>query len=92
MSALTGMVPEVTADYQETKDGTLLPQGAMVPRHFRAHEGEWYVQDAWRAKSNLVLTVGLRYTLLQPPYETTGEQVSPTPGLSQWFTNRTSEC
>ena len=83
------MVPEVTADYQETKNFTLLPEGAMVPRHFRAHEAEWYAQDAWRVKPNLTLTFGLRYSLLQPPYETTGTQVAPIPGISQWFRNRT---
>jgi len=88
VSALTGMVPQVTAYYQVTKDFTLLPQGAMVPRHFRAHEAEWYAQDQWHATSNLMLTFGLRYTLLQPPYETTGTQVAPTPGLNQWFNNR----
>ena len=82
------MVPEVTADYQETKNFTLLPEGAMVPRHFRAHEAEFYAQDAWRVKPNLTLTFGLRYSLLQPPYETTGTQVAPVPGISQWFRNR----
>jgi len=87
-TALTGMVPEVTADYQETKDFSLLPEGAMVPRHFRAHEAEWYAQDAWRAKPNLTLTFGLRYSLLQPPYETTGTQVAPVPDINQWFHNR----
>jgi Carboxypeptidase regulatory-like domain len=87
-TALTGMVPEVTADYQETKNFTLLPEGAMVPRHFRAHEAEWYAQDAWRVKTNLTLTYGLRYSLLQPPYETTGTQVAPTPDISDWFRNR----
>jgi hypothetical protein len=87
-SAITGMVPEVTADYQETKSFSLLPEGAMVPRHFRAHEAEWYAQDAWRIKSNLTLTFGLRYSLLQPPYETTGTQVAPSPGISQWFHSR----
>jgi Carboxypeptidase regulatory-like domain len=87
-TALTGMVPEVTADYQETKNFTLLPEGAMVPRHFRAHEAEWYAQDAWRVKPNLTLTFGARYTLLQPPYETTGTQVAPNPGIHQWFRNR----
>jgi len=87
-SALTGIVPEVTASYQETKNFTLLKEGAMVPRHFRSHELEWYAQDAWRVKPNLTLTFGLRYSLLQPPYETTGTQVAPTPGISQWFQNR----
>jgi len=87
-ASLTGMVPQVTAAYQETKNFTLLPQGAMVPRHFRAHEAEWYAQDAWRAKPSLTLTFGLRYSLLQPPYETTGTQVAPTPSMSQWFRNR----
>jgi hypothetical protein len=87
-STLTGIVPQATAYYQETKNFTLLPEGAMVPRHFRSHEAEWYAQDAWRAKPNLTLTFGLRYSLLQPPYETTGTQVAPTPGVSQWFRNR----
>jgi hypothetical protein len=87
-TAITGMVPEITADYQMTKNFTLLPEGAMVARHFRAHEAEWYAQDAWRVKPNLTLTFGLRYSLLQPPYETTGTQVSPNPGIHQWFRNR----
>lgn len=87
-TAITGMVPEVTADYQETKDFTLLPPGSMVARHFRAHEAEWYAQDAWHVKSNLTLTFGARYSLLQPPYETSGTQVAPTPGIHQWFRNR----
>jgi len=87
-TALTGMVPEVTAYYQETKNFTVLPEGALVARHFRSHEAEWYAQDSWKAKSNLTLTFGARYSLLQPPYETTGTQVAPTPGVSQWFRNR----
>ena len=87
-TAIAGMVPEVTADYQETKNFTLLPPGSMVARHFRAHEAEWYAQDAWRVKSNLTLTFGVRYSLLQPPYETSGTQVAPTPGIHQWFRNR----
>ncbi len=88
VAALTGMVPEVVADYQMTRNFTLLPEGAMVRRHFRAHEAELYAQDAWRVKPNLTLTFGLRYSLLQPPYETTGTQVAPAPSISQWFRNR----
>lgn len=88
VSSLTGIVPQVTGSYQMTKNFTLLQQGTLVPRHFRSHEAEWYAQDSWRAKSNLTLTFGLRYSLLQPPYETTGTQVAPIPGISQWFHNR----
>lgn len=88
VSSLTGMVSQAIGNYQNTKNFTLLPEGAMVPRHFRSHEAEWYAQDAWRAKPSLTLTLGLRYSLLQPPYETTGTQVAPTPGISQWFRNR----
>ncbi len=87
-TAIAGMVPEVTAYYQETKDFELLPPGSMIARHFRAHEAEWYAQDAWRVKQNLTLTFGARYSLLQPPYETSGTQVAPAPGIHQWFRNR----
>ena len=41
-------------------------------------EGEFYVQDTWRVTPNLTLTGGLRYSLLQPPFERTGEQAQPT--------------
>ena len=36
-----------------------------------------YLQDKWNVTPNLVVTYGLRYSLLQPPYETTGNQVCP---------------
>ncbi len=47
-----------------------------------------YVQDKWSATPNLVFTYGLRYSLLQPPYESSGNQVSPTVNMNQWYTNR----
>jgi len=46
------------------------------------------VQDKWNVTSNLTITAGLRYSLLQPPYEADGNQVSPTVNMHQWFTNR----
>jgi hypothetical protein len=85
VTALAGLITEVGSNYQLTKTLSQFPQGAMVPRHFRTHEWEWYGQDQWRVKPNLTLTYGLRYTLLQPPYETTGLQVSPDMSLNQWF-------
>ena len=67
---------------------TLLPTGSMISRDFKANEFEWYVQDSWRVKPNLTVTIGLRHTLLQTPYEVNGQQVAPTIDLHQWFNNR----
>jgi hypothetical protein len=67
---------------------TLLPTGSTIPRHFKANEFEWYFQDAWRLTPNLTVTVGLRHSLLQTPYEVNGQQVAPTIDLHQWFVNR----
>src|SRR5712692_608635 len=88
VTALAGLVTEVSSNYNLTKSLAVFPEGAAVPRHFRDHELEFYGQDAWRLKPNLTVTYGLRYTLLQPPYETTGTQVAPTVSLHDWFRKR----
>jgi hypothetical protein len=88
ISALAGTLPEVTSIYNQDKSGTVIPQGALIPRHFKGHEAEMYVQDSWRIKSNLTVTGGLRYTLLQPPYETHGNQAAPSISMSDFLKNR----
>jgi len=88
VAALAGLVTQVFSNYQLTKNLSVLPPGTLTPRHFRDWEYEWYAQDAWRVKPNLTLTYGLRYSLLEPPYETTGTQVSPTISLNSYFNNR----
>ena len=88
MAALVGLIPQVTANYELTKTLSLIQQGELVPRHFRDHEYEVYAQDQWRMKPNLTFTYGLRYSILQPPYETTGTQVAPTISLNNWFSQR----
>jgi hypothetical protein len=85
---LMGIMSQVYTVANQDKDGTAIASGALVPRHFRNFEGEMYVQDKWSATPNLVFTYGLRYSLLQPPYESAGNQVSPTVNMNQWFTNR----
>jgi hypothetical protein len=87
-AAITGIVPFAQGEYNQDKTGALLAEGLPVPRNFRAREGEWYIQDAWRVKPNLTLTLGLRYTLLEPPYETHGNQIAPDVSLNQFFKNR----
>jgi Carboxypeptidase regulatory-like domain len=81
MTALLGMVTEVNANYNYLKDGSLLPQGAPVQRHFALDWYEFYAQDSWRIKPNLTLTYGLRWSLFPPPWETKGLQVAPTVSL-----------
>jgi hypothetical protein len=85
---VTGILSQVAVVYNETKTLSLLPQGSVVPRHFRAIEAEWYAQDSWRPTPSLSLIFGARYTLLQPPYETTGTQVAPTSSLDDFFKRR----
>jgi hypothetical protein len=80
-SNLIGTVPSVTNvyNYEVTSPtaGTLLSDGAPISRHFSANEYEGYVQDSWRVLSNLTITGGVRYTVLQTPWETHGQEVTP---------------
>jgi hypothetical protein len=85
---LMGIMSQVYSVQNQDKNANVIPSGALVPRHFRNFEGEMYLQDKWSATPNLVFTYGLRYSLLQPPYESSGNQVSPTVNMNQWFTNR----
>ncbi|MGB6192933.1 MAG: carboxypeptidase regulatory-like domain-containing protein, partial [Terracidiphilus sp.] len=91
---LVGTIPSLTNSYNYHVDsassGTLLPDGAFLDRHFKANEFEWYVQDAWRVRPNLTITFGVRHTILQTPYETSGQQVAPTVDTHSWFLKRES--
>jgi hypothetical protein len=93
--ALAGVISNVSKDYNYQVGGSttasLLPWGDLVTRNFKSNEFEWYVQDAWRIKPNLTFTYGLRYTLLQTPYEVNGQQVAPNVDIHQWFETRAQQ-
>lgn len=90
VSDVTGILGSISAAYNQNKKGQFAAPGALIQRHFLSNESEAYAQDSWKAASNLQFTFGLRYTMLQPPYETGGNQVAPTPSLSSFFTRRTA--
>lgn len=85
---LTGLMSQVYTVANQDKNANVIPNGDLVTRHFRNYEGEMYVQDRWSATPDLTVTFGLRYSLLQPPYESSGNQVAPTVDMHTWFTNR----
>jgi len=91
---LVGTIPQVNRAYNYRitgpTSGTLLADGAPVERHFKANEYEYYLQDAWHVKPNLTVTFGLRHTILQTPYESNGQQVTPTIDTHAWFEKRES--
>ncbi|HWZ98225.1 MAG TPA: carboxypeptidase-like regulatory domain-containing protein [Candidatus Dormibacteraeota bacterium] len=91
LTALMGMVSQVDAQYNFARSGNALPQGAALTRHFAIDDYETYLQDVWKVKPSLTLTLGLRYSLFSPLWETKGLEVCPTFNLGQWFNNRVAE-
>ncbi len=89
---LMGTVPETTQQYNYSvtspTSGALLADGAFINRHFKANEFEYFLQDAWRILPSLTVTFGVRHSILQAPYETKGQQISPTVDTHAWFVKR----
>ena len=71
---------------------TALSPGDYVTKNFHSNEFEGYAQDSWHARRNLTVTYGVRYTFLQTPYETNGQQIAPTIDTDTWYKKRESEA
>lgn len=89
---LVGTVPSVTDQFNykvtSATSASLLADGAYIARHFKANEYEYYLQDIWRVTPKLTLTMGIRQSFLQTPWETSGQQVAPTIDTHTWFEQR----
>ena len=89
---LVGAIPSVTDQYNyrvsSATSATLLADGVPLTKKFKANEFEWYAQDAWRVMPNLTLTFGVRHSLLQTPWETTGQEITPTVDTHAWYLER----
>ena len=93
VAALSGIVPSISGQFNYSVSsngatGNLQSDGAFVDRHYKTNEFEYFLQDAWRLQPNLTITFGIRQSMLQTPYETSGQQVSPTIDMHQWLANR----
>lgn len=87
---LWGLLDHGFAKYNYTKEGTPLNVGEPLRRRYGSDSYEWYFQDQWRIYPSLVLTMGLRYSLASPPWETGGNQVAPSPGMSELYSEHRS--
>lgn len=86
--ALLGMVTQVNAQYNYNRSLNLQPQGAPISRTFGQNSYEMYLQDTWKIKPTFTLTLGLRYSLFSPPWETHGLETVPTINMTDFFNTR----
>jgi hypothetical protein len=87
-TAIIGRFSELTANFTFGKSGNLLTPGSPTIRNFATQGYDGYVQDTWKVRPSLTLTLGLRYSLERPVYETQGFEVQPTVPLGQYFAQR----
>ncbi|MBI3483869.1 MAG: TonB-dependent receptor, partial [Acidobacteria bacterium] len=71
-TALIGRYSQYTARFTFGATGTLLPSGTATDRRFNTREYDFYAQDSWKIRRDLTITLGLRYGLSQPVYESKG--------------------
>jgi hypothetical protein len=87
-TAIIGRLSQYTSNFTFGSDGTLLTPGTPTTRNFATQAYDGYVQDAWKIKPHVTLTLGLRYSLERPVYETNGFEVQPTVPLTTFFKER----
>ena len=88
LSALFGRLSQYSANFNFGLDGSPLAAGKGVERTWASEEYDGYVQDIWKARSNLTITAGLRYGISQPVYEQNGFQAKPNVSLQSYFEQR----
>lgn len=88
MAAVLGRFSDYQFNANYGLDGNRLAPGVPIVRKFATEEYDVYFQDQWKARSNLTLTMGLRYGLSRPVYETQGYQAKPNIGLEEYLRRR----
>lgn len=85
---LYGLINQYSATYNFDRTGQAVPFGQPVARAFQTREYEFYIQDSWRARRDLTISYGIRYSNTTPPWEANGVQVRTTVGLDTFFAQR----
>lgn len=92
LCAAIGRYSQYTGSYNFDRNGNPLAVGEGVFRSFGTEEYEFYGMDTWRVHPDLTLTLGLRYSLNRPVYETNGMQVKPNVSLGGYFDKRVASA
>ena len=74
-TAIIGRLSGYNANFTFAKSGGLLASGTPSTRNFATQAYDTYIQDSWKVRRSVTLTLGLRYSLERPVYETNGFQV-----------------
>ncbi|HQU82012.1 MAG TPA: carboxypeptidase-like regulatory domain-containing protein [Pyrinomonadaceae bacterium] len=88
MAAVLGRFSQYNINTNFGINGSPLADGTPVIRKFATEEYDGYIQDAWRVRTSLTLTMGLRYGLSRPVYETQGYQAKPSISLEEYLQRR----
>ena len=88
VAAVLGRGTQNAANQIFNKDGSAVTPGTPSSRSYATDEYDFYFQDSWKIRPSLTLTMGLRYGLNTPVYETGGFQLVPNINLGQFFENR----
>lgn len=86
--AMFGMLNVSSATYNYGINGQAIPFGQSIRRDYISNSPEEFVQDTWKAKPNLTITAGLRYSIYGVPYEANGVEVVPKTSINQFFAER----
>ncbi len=77
---LLGRYADDVSNFNYSKTGTPFPNGTGKNRDYNYNEFEFYAQDAWKVRSDLTFTYGLRWDFHSVPYEVNGYQSVPSVG------------
>jgi hypothetical protein len=83
-----GRYSGVSTNYNFSSQLQSLPVGTPSLRHYRANETEVYIQDSWKARTDLTISYGLHYQYYSVPYETNGLEATSNVGFSQYINPR----
>jgi hypothetical protein len=87
-TSIIGRYTQLQAFFNFAHDGSLQPLGSPSIRDFASQAYDEYVQDSWKVRPSLTLTLGLRYSLERPVYEKNGFEVQPTVPLGTYLAER----